>query len=250
MSAATPAREAWPAWIALLLLAALAWVVTLAQALAMADCSCAGTMGMAFGWFLAMWVTMMAGMMFPGLAPVAILWTRAIVHRGERTATRIAWFVSGYLLAWTAAGVVAFAAFAGFERLLAAVGEGAGWLGAAVFALAGAYQFTPLKDVCLRHCRSPMGLLAHYTGLRGPAIDLRVGLHNGLYCIGCCWGLMAILLAVGVMNLGVMAALTALIFLEKTSNHTRLIARATGALLLAAALLAALYPTLFPGLSL
>jgi hypothetical protein len=77
------------------------------------------------------------------------------------------------------------------ERVLLLAGSGARWLSGAIFVTAGVYQFTSFKDVCLRHCRSPMSLILHYTGLRGPAIDLRVGVHHGIYCIGCCWGLIA-----------------------------------------------------------
>ena len=120
----------------------------------------AGTMGMPFGSFVVMWTAMMAAMMFPSVAPVAILWTRSIVYRlsGLAALSRIALFVSGYLLAWAFAGVVAFFGLVLFERVLLLAGSNAGWLGAAIFVTAGVYQFTSFKDVCLRHCRSPMSL--------------------------------------------------------------------------------------------
>jgi predicted metal-binding membrane protein len=89
------------------------------------------------------------------------------------------------------------------------------WFGSALLGIAGLYQFTPLKDVCLRHCRSPLGQLIEYGGYKGVARDLRVRLHHGGYCVGCCWGLMVVLIAVGVTNLPAMAALAAAIFLEK-----------------------------------
>ena len=89
--------------------------------------------------------------------------------------------------------VIAFFGLALFEQVLVLAGSHAGWLGAAIFVTAGVYQLTSFKDVCLRHCRSPMSLLLHYTSFRGPAIDLRVGFHHGLYCVACCWGLMLIL---------------------------------------------------------
>jgi predicted metal-binding membrane protein len=128
-------------------------------------------------------------------------------------------------VAWAFAGVIAFFGLALFEQVLVLAGSNAGWLGAAIFVTAGVYQPTSFKDVCLRHCRSPMSLLLHYTSFRGPAIDLRVGFHHGLYCVACCWGLMLILVAVGVMNIPAMAALTIVIFAEKLLRHGLLIAR-------------------------
>lgn len=107
-------------------------------------------------------------------------------------------------------------------------GSHVGWIGGAIFVTAGVYQLTSFKDVCLRHCRSPMSLLAYYTSFRGPAIDMRVGIHHGIYCVGCCWGLMLILVAVGVMNILAMAVLTIIIFAEKALRHGMLITRLTG----------------------
>jgi predicted metal-binding membrane protein len=241
-------REAAPAWVALVVVTILAWILTLNQFQSMGNG--AGTMGMPFGLFVAMWTAMMAAMMFPSVAPVAILWTRSIVYRlsGLAALSRIALFVSGYLLAWAFAGVVAFFGLALFERVLLLAGNNGGWLGAAIFVTAGVYQFTSFKHVCLRHCRSPMSLITYYTSFRGLAIDLRVGVHHGIYCVGCCWGLMLILVAVGVMNIPVMAALTIVIFAEKLLRHGLLIARLTGISFLGAAVVAVIFPNLFPGL--
>ena len=161
---------------------------------------------------------------------------------------RIALFVTGYLLAWAFAAIIAFFGLALFEQVLVLAGSHAGWLGAAIFVTAGVYQLTSFKDVCLRHCRSPMSLLLHYTSFRGPAIDLRVGFHHGLYCVACCWGLMLILVAVGVMNIPAMAALTIVIFAEKLSRHGLLIARLIGISFFGAAVVAVIFPNLFPGL--
>ena len=119
---------------------------------------------------------------------------------------------------------------------------------ACVFAVAGIFQFTRLKDICLQHCRSPLSALAHYTAFRGPAIDLRVGFHHGLYCGGCCWGLMLVLIVVGVMNIAIMAALTAVILLEKLSPRGPLLARIVGLVMLVLAALTFFAPQLFPGL--
>lgn len=209
-----------------------------------------GTMGMALVPFLVMWVAMMVAMMFPSVAPVAILWSRTIVRRSEgaRRATRLASFVAGYAVAWALGGIPAYLACLLFERWLSAAPATAGWLGGAVFITAGAYQLTPLKDLCLRHCRTPLGLLSHYTGMRGPAVDFRIGLHHGLYCFACCAGLMAILVVVGVMNLAAMVALTAVVFAEKVLSVGPSIARVTGVAFLLAALATVARPEWFPGL--
>lgn len=122
------------------------------------------------------------------------------------------------------------------------------WIGAALIVAAGIYQLTPLKDFCLRHCRSPMAFLLHVSGYRGRLRDVRVGLYHGAYCIGCCWGLMVVLIVVGVMNVVWMAALTAAILLEKTRKHGRIVSRATGALPIVFACFEPAFPWLLPGL--
>jgi predicted metal-binding membrane protein len=253
MSSALPNRSvgvretAW-VWVTLLLLTLLAWICTIAQARAMRNCC--GAMEMPLGAFLLMWIVMMAAMMFPAVAPVAILWSRGIALRGStRSQTwRITLFVSGYLIAWSVIGVIAYFAFDAFGRAIIRFPNLANYFGAAVFAVAGAFQFTRLKDICLQHCRSPLSALAHYTAFRGPAIDLRVGLHHGLYCGGCCWGLMLVLVVVGVMNIAIMAALTAVILLEKLSPHGPLLARVAGLMMLILAGVTFFAPQLFPGL--
>jgi predicted metal-binding membrane protein len=241
-------RETAPAWIALLVAAAVAWHITLSDARAMGNA--AGTMGMPLGPFLAMWTAMMAAMMFPSVAPVAILWVGALRRRSGPVVycARTTLFVSGYLLAWSAAGLLAFAGLAGMMRLLTQRPALAGYFGAGLFAAAGLYQLTPFKDWCLRHCRSPTSLLAHYSAHRGLLADLWIGAHHGLYCLGCCWGLMVILAATGLMNLAVMIGLSAVIFLEKIWRHGPKLARATGVALVGLAILAWYQPGMFPGL--
>jgi len=241
-------RQLAPAWAALVLLAVLAWVVTVQQAEGMGLGS--GTMGLALPAFLAMWVAMMAAMMFPSVAPMAIVWSRTIVARstGLERAWRIATFVTGYLLAWAAFGVVAYVVLAGADRLLEAVPEAGRWIGFAVFAIAGVYQLTPLKDVCLRHCRSPVMSLLHYGSYRGRTRDLRVGFHHGVYCVGCCWGLMLVLAAVGVMNIAAMAVLAAVILLEKLWSRGEMLAKVVGIAFLIAAVVVLVRPSVAPGL--
>ena len=108
------------------------------------------------------------------------------------------------------------------------------------WASAGVYQLTPLKDVCLRTCRSPLGMYLKYGSYRGSAVDFRVGLHHGMYCVGCCWALMVVLVGVGVMNLVAMVVLAAVILLEKLWRYGEAAARAVGVAFLVLALLAAL----------
>jgi predicted metal-binding membrane protein len=180
--------------------------------------------------FLVVWVVMMVAMMFPSVAPTAIRWMNAIERTasGTRRALRIAAFIAGYLIAWTACGVIAFGALAGIDTLTHGLPSNARWITATLFAFAGIYQLTPLKRACLRHCRSPLVALHLYAGFSPRARDFRVGLHHGTFCVGCCWGLMAILVAVGVMNLLAMIMVSVMIFLEKRWRGGEVLAHVLG----------------------
>lgn len=243
-----PVRQMAPAWAALVLLALLGWIVTIDQARGMGVGP--GTMGLALPAFILLWVVMMSAMMFPSVGPVAIMWSRSIAARstGAQRTWRISTFVAGYLLAWAAFGVLAFMALLATQRLVDVSPDAAHWLGVAIFAVAGVYQLTPLKSACLRHCRSPMMSLLHYASFRGRARDLRVGTHHGIYCVGCCWGLMIVLVAVGVMNIPAMIALAVVIFLEKLWSYGWLLTRLVGVAFLVIALVAVFKPTLLPAL--
>ncbi len=243
-----PRRQLARPWIALAAIAAAAWVITIAQARGMGNGP--GTMGLELLPFLGLWVVMMAAMMFPSVAPVAVLWTRLItgVSAGFARAMRLSLFIAGYLLAWAACGAVAFAVLTGTGRLLTASPTAAKWLGVGIFAAAGIYQLTPWKDWCLRRCRSPVGALMYYIGFKGRSRDVRVGLHHGATCVGCCWGLMILLVAVGVMNLAAMAALTVVIFVEKLWRHGKPFGQVVGIALVVTGLLAIWFPWLLPGL--
>jgi predicted metal-binding membrane protein len=235
-------------WIAVAALAAVAWAVTVLLARQMGNGP--GTMGLALAPFLGLWVVMMAAMMLPSVAPVAVLWTRLIsgVSAGFGRVARLGMFLSGYLLTWAVIGAVAFAALAGTGRLLTASPTAAKWLGVAIFLAAGIYQLTPWKDWCLRRCRSPIGALMYYTGFKGRSRDVRVGLHHGATCAGCCWGLMIVLIAVGVMNVAAMAALAAVIFAEKLWRYGKPFGQAIGVVLITVGVLAIWFPWLLPGL--
>jgi predicted metal-binding membrane protein len=245
---ALPPRQLAVPWIAVAAVAAVAWAVTITLARRMGNGP--GTMGLALPPFLGLWVVMMAAMMLPSVAPVAVLWARLIsgVSAGAGRALRMSAFLAGYLLAWAAVGAVAFAALAGTGRLLTASPVAAKWLGVAIFIGAGVYQLTPWKDWCLRRCRSPVGALLYYLGFKGRSRDVRVGLHHGATCVGCCWGLMIVLIAVGVMNVAVMAALAVVILAEKLWRHGKRFGQAVGVVLVAVGVLAIWFPWLLAGL--
>ena len=226
-----------------LIAAAGAWVATVVLARGMAGMT--GTMGLGLAVFVPVWTLMMAAMMLPSVTPTASLYARTM--QSNRTA-RIALLVLGYLAVWAVAGVPAF----GLAWL-------AGWLtgkhpgtahvlAVAVFAACGAYQLSPLKDRCLAHCRSPLALLFHYGSYRGRSRDLRAGAHHGAYCLGCCWGLMVILIAVGVMNIAAMIGLAAVVLVEKTWRWGTVAGRLAGAAALALAIAVIWFPWLAPGL--
>jgi len=224
-----------PGWIALLVVAALAWKRTLADAAMMGNAP--GTMGMPLVPFLAMWVPMMVAMMLPAIAPVAILWSRSISRtpRLPERLRRLALFALGYVVAWSAAGLVAFALMRGVERGVESDRYSARIAGGVIFALAGIYQLSPLREHCLAKCRSPMAILGKMTS--GPPLlsDLRAGALHGAWCLACCWALMAVLALVGLMNVAAMVTLAAFIFIEKTTRHGVPAGRLAGALMLAMA---------------
>ncbi|WP_328971430.1 DUF2182 domain-containing protein [Streptomyces sp. NBC_00239] len=243
-----PVRDLAVAWILMVLLAALAWVLTVGQSRHMGMEP--GTMGLALPLFLLLWVVMMAAMMLPSVAPVAITWVRGINRRaaGPARTLRIAEFVSGYLLAWTGFGLLAYGALAATGYLVDRNPEAGRWIGAAAFLLAGLQQLGPLKRVCLRHCRNPMFQLLQYSRFRPWAKDLRVGAHHGLYCVGCCWGLMIVLIPLGFMNVAAMAGLAVVIFLEKLWRQGPWLTWAVGLAFLVLAVLAPFQDWLLPGL--
>ncbi len=242
----TKAREDAPVWGVLLLLAALAWVVTTRQASEMG----AGAVMSSLPPFLGFWVVMMIAMMFPSVAPNLLLWTRTIrqSNAGVRRAGRIGSYLGGYLVSWTVFGVAVFALMVAVDSLTQRSAVIGPWIGAAIFAAAGLYQLTPLKQACLTKCRAPLGLFLQYSGYKGATKDLRAGMHHGAYCVACCWGLMAVLVAVGMMNVGAMAVIAAVIVLERLWGGGPAIARIVGTALLVLAVMALFSPWLVPGL--
>ncbi len=171
---------------------------------------------MSFGGFLLAWLAMMTAMMFPAIAPVVQLYARGAA--AGRTAP-LPFFVAGYIAVWTAIGVPAFFAW---RALMGPIDDGLAWaavLAGGTLIAAAVWQLTPLKSICLRHCRSPMSVFMRSgSSASRPLGAIKMGATHGAFCLGCCWALMAVLVAMGTMNLLWMIALAALIFLEKNAR--------------------------------
>jgi len=187
----------------------------------------------------AMWTVMMAGMMLPSASPFVLLYgvsaRRSTHHSAGRQVYALA---AGYLLVWAGFSLGATALQRGFAalRLVSPMMEvTSARVGAVLLLLAGMYQWTPIKDVCLRACQSPLGFLMSRWrgGWRGALV---MGVEHGIYCVGCCWALMLLLFAGGVMNLAVIAALTAFVAFERLAPLGLHTARITGGVLMAAGL--------------
>ena len=199
-------------------------------------------------WFLGIWVTMMAAMMFPSVAPTVALYARMTRQRSPVWA---ALFVAGYLVTWTAAGLAAFALAAvlgGFSGDALAWDRAGRWVAGAVLLAAAVYEFTPLKDVCLGRCRSPLGFLLG-SWRDGPGGALRMGAKHGAWCVGCCWALMASLFALGVMSVIWMAVVAGLIAVEKILPWRRVATYGTAVVLLTLGVLLLAAPEAIPALS-
>ena len=166
--------------------------------------------------FLGGWIVMMTAMMLPSTVPLVLVYRQ----RGR------ARLVLGYLIVWAAIGVPAYGLTLGVDLMMVPDAAVAG-----VLAAAGAYQFTPLKDVCLRACRSPLDFVALRWG-RGP---LRLGVDHAVYCVGCCWALMAVVVVAAAMSVAAAVAIAAVVFAEKVLPGGQWVARAAGVTLIAAA---------------
>jgi predicted metal-binding membrane protein len=238
----------------LLLLAAIAWAMT-GDRMGGMDAGPGTDLG-GLGFWVTAWVVMMAAMMFPSIAPMVVMYAR--IEEGKRRqggraevgATAV--FVSGYLLTWAAAGLVGYAIIEGGRALdlgFLTWDSGGPYLAGGVIVAAGLYQLTPLKDVCLRHCRSPMMFLM--TRWRGGRIGaLRMGMEHGGWCVGCCWGLMAALFALGVMSIGWMVMVAALIAIEKLLPWKAFANRGIALLLVVLGIGVAFFAADVPGLTL
>jgi predicted metal-binding membrane protein len=199
-------------------------------------------------WFLGVWVVMMAAMMFPSVAPTVALYSK-LKHTRALGAPLL--FVAGYLLVWSVVGLTAFvlARIGGqlFGDVLAWDSAGR-WVAGATLLVAAAYELTPLKDVCLGKCRSPLGFLlgSWRDGLSGA---IQMGARHGAWCVGCCWALMASLFALGVMSVVWMALIAGLIAFEKLIPSRRVATYGTATLLVVLGVLMLVAPDVIPALT-
>lgn len=227
---------------------ALAWTYLVREAAGMhsmaMDARMHAAMGMADmrAWGLAdglglfvMWAVMMAGMMLPSAAPVVLLILSVYRRRADRHARlSAAAFIGGYLFVWTLFSAVAAAAQTGLHRaalMTPDMAGASGLLGGAILVMAGVYQWLPIKNTCLTHCQSPLGFITQHWQ-EGPSGGFRMGMRHGVFCVGCCWALMALLFVVGVMNLTWVAAIAAFVLAEKLTPNVRYLGRVTGVLLI------------------
>jgi predicted metal-binding membrane protein len=211
----------------------------------------APTMGLSTPLFLAVWVAMMIATMFPAVAPMVLMFAR--IGANKRTAGQTApstwWFVAGYLLVWTGLGMVAYALAVGAEDLAGRfdlVSDNAARLGGALIVVAGAYQFSALKDRCLTECRSPLAFVMQHwrDGRRGAVL---MGVQHGRHCAGCCWALMALMFPLGMMNIAALAGVTAFVYAEKVLPGAAALRRSAGVALLALGIAVLVHPGLLPG---
>lgn len=176
---------------------------------------------------IAMWVAMMIGMMVPTAAPVALVYA-AVARKAREQQSSLpptSVFVAGYVLIWSLFSVGAALGQRALDQaslLSSAMASNNARLGGALLLAAGVYQLTPLKQSCLRHCRSPADFLSHHWRGGGTVGALRLGVRHGIYCLGCCWVLMGLLFVVGVMNLAWVAVIAAFVLVEKTLPFGRL----------------------------
>jgi len=236
---------------ALLALTVAAWLVTDDRMGGMES-----TPGMALGalgFYVTVWVVMMAAMMFPAVAPTVLMYDRLrdrLRARGSGAAAdATALFVAGYLVVWTAAGLVAYALFElirAIDPAFLAWDEAGRYVTGGVIVVAAITQVTSLKQSCLTRCRSPMTFLAE-RWRDGRAGGLELGIRYGAWCLGCCWALMAALFAVGVMSLGWMALITAFIVAERLLPWPSATRRVVALSLLALGLGVAFFPADVPG---
>jgi predicted metal-binding membrane protein len=231
--------------VLLLVLAGLAWWATVNQMAGM-DAGPGTDLG-ALGWFIGVWVVMMAAMMFPSVAPTVALYARMTRLRSP---VRPLLFTAAYLVVWAAVGLFSYGLFElGKTWFGAQVAWDAGgrWVAAAIIATAAVYELTPLKNVCLAKCRSPLGfLLGNWRD--GSTGAVLMGARHAAWCVACCWALMAALFALGVMSLVWMAVIAAVIAAEKTIPWRRSVLWSTTAILLALAVMVAVAPRAVPGL--
>lgn len=226
----------------LAVLSALAWGYTVWLAAVMQTAAGAGGPSMAprpwdlavFGYMFGMWTVMMVGMMVPSAAPMILVYAR-VGRQAARRGTPLAatgFFAGGYLLAWTVFSLLATGAQWGLESALLVtpmMASASSVFSGLVLVAAGLFQWSPAKDACLRHCQAPLAFVQHHGGFRrDPRGSLAIGFRHGLYCVGCCWALMALLFVGGVMNVLTIAVIAGFVLAEKVIPAGRWLPRLAG----------------------
>ncbi|MGJ0396436.1 MAG: DUF2182 domain-containing protein [Methylocystis sp.] len=237
---------------ALIALSIAAWILLIWQGAAHgADSRIASpSMGLGAPLFLAVWLAMTVAMMFPAAAPMALTFHKAqSARRKRRQAFMETWvFLSGYLLVWIASGVVAYVGALAAEAIATRLdlsAQTSARIGGLTLVAAGLYQLTPLKDLCLTKCRTPMSFIM--TSWReGPLGALQMGAIHGAWCLGCCWLLCAIMFPLGMMNVAALATVTLIVFAEKTLPLGAAVAQALGVIIFAYGLLIIIQPQALP----
>ena len=231
--------------VGVVVVVAIAWVYTVYVALSNTGMDMSMSMdssnvrewtGVDFSLMFVMWAVMMVAMMVPSAAPMVLLFATVNRRRQEQSRPFVATgvFLSGYLVIWSVFALIATLGNWGLHQaslMTSMMGESSsGYLGGSLLAIAGIFQWSHLKYVCLTHCRSPLSFLM--SGWKeGTAGALKMGLVHGKYCLGCCWILMTLLFVLGVMNLVWIAALAAFVLAEKVVPGGEIVSRATGGLL-------------------
>ena len=247
-------RSWWVLIAALLVLAVVGWTITDER---MHDMDAGpGTDLGTLGFYVTAWVVMMAAMMFPSIWPMVVIYSRVQTGKQERGQEApigaTALFIAGYLVTWTVAGLVGYAVFDVARSLsidALSWDRGGPYLAGGVIVAAAIYQLTPLKDVCLSKCRNPLMFVLH-SWQPGRLGALRMGTEHGAWCVGCCWALMAALFALGVMSVGWMVFIAALIAIEKLLPWKAVANRGIAVLLVVLGLAVAFAPEDVPGLTL
>jgi predicted metal-binding membrane protein len=243
-----------PVTVAVVLLAAalVTWIVAVQRMRGM-DAGPGTDLG-GLGWYLGVWVTMMAAMMFPSVAPMVLVFHRVSTERARRgqQAVPTSLFALSYLAVWTLYGLAAYGLYrlvVHFDFGFLAWERGGRYVAGGAIAGAGLYELTPLKSVCLRHCRGPLHFIMH-SWRQGAAGAVRMGAEHGTYCVGCCWGLMVVLFALGVMSLTWMAAVAGLILAQKVLPWGERLTRVFAVAFIGIGIWVAAAPGSVPGLTL
>jgi predicted metal-binding membrane protein len=208
------------------------------------------TMGMQAPLFVAMWIAMTVAMMFPTAAPMLLTFhkTQESKRRGGQAFVATWAFLAGYMIVWLLSGVAAYigaVSFEAFASRAAFSAETTNRFGGGILFTAGLYQLTPIKDMCLSKCRTPLSFImtSWRDGVMGA---VQMGAIHGAHCLGCCWLLCAIMFPLGMMNLAMLATVTVVVFAEKTLPQAKLLAQVTAAMLtVGGALIIAAPDTLF-----